>query len=164
MALDPGQNQLPELNDRLSQDEYFMIMAATTSLRATCSRRKVGAVMVREGRVVSTGYNGSPPGYDHCTGGDCLMHNGSCINTIHAEMNALINANALCDTIYCTDQPCINCYKAILSHNPKMRIVWLREYKDDARLAFIGRHNKSNLVKFDPTLKVYSMIDSILRF
>lgn len=109
---------------RQTWDEYFLSLAAQTATRATCSRRKVGAVVVHDRRIVSTGYNGGPSGMPHCDEGGCPraatdppMGSGydSCI-AIHAEANALLfcgpreRAGA---TIYCTDLPCFGCAKLI---------------------------------------------------
>ena len=109
---------------RQTWDEYFLSLAGAASTRATCVRRKVGAVIVRERHIVSTGYNGGPSGTRHCDEGGCpratseaAMGSGydSCI-AIHAEANALLfcgpeaRRNA---TIYCTDLPCFGCAKLI---------------------------------------------------
>ena len=109
---------------RQTWDEYFLSLAHATSSRSTCVRRRVGAVIVRERHIVSTGYNGGPSGYPHCDEGGCPRATsdvptgadyGSCI-AIHAEANALLfcgpqdRENA---TIYCTDLPCFGCAKLI---------------------------------------------------
>lgn len=110
---------------RQSWDEYFLELARTTSTRATCSRRKHGAVIVKQRRIVSTGYNGGPSGYPHCDeDGACPRADSDapqgadyeqCI-AIHAEANALLFAspeerdNA---TLYCTGAPCFGCAKLI---------------------------------------------------
>lgn len=109
---------------RQTWDEYFLSLAGAASSRSTCVRRKVGAVIVRERHIVSTGYNGGPSGYPHCDEGGCpraqtdaQMGSGydGCV-AIHAEANALLfcgpqdRRNA---TIYCTDLPCFGCAKLI---------------------------------------------------
>lgn len=109
---------------RQSWDEYFLLLAAATATRATCSRRKVGAVIVRDRRIVSTGYNGGPSGMRHCTDGGCPRAdasasaagaNDACI-AIHAVANALL-FSAPADrggaTVYCTDAPCFGCGKLL---------------------------------------------------
>lgn len=109
---------------RQTWDEYFLSLAGAASTRATCVRRKVGAVIVRERHIVSTGYNGGPSGTRHCDEGGCPRATseaamGSSYDTciaIHAEANALLfcgpddRRNA---TIYCTDLPCFGCAKLI---------------------------------------------------
>lgn len=109
---------------RQSWDAYFLDLARTTATRATCIRRKHGAVIVRDRRIVSTGYNGGPSGYDHCTDGACPRalsdatqgHDYDRCIAIHAEANALLfsgpmeRSNA---TIYSTGAPCFGCAKLI---------------------------------------------------
>lgn len=130
-------------NNRLSKDEYLMIVAMATSLRSTCERRKVGAVLVKDGRIISTGYNGALAGYDNCPGVDtCKLKTAGCVYTVHAEANCITRAREQGDAIYCTDMPCINCLKMILSHNPKMKIVYLRPYNDETRDSYLKHLNE----------------------
>ncbi len=109
---------------RQSWDDYFIAIAKTTSTRATCSRRKHGAVIVKGRRIVSTGYNGSPSSFPHCDEGACPRaqseakqgHDyGQCI-AIHAEANALLFSGPderEGGTLYCTGAPCFGCAKLI---------------------------------------------------
>ena len=79
--------------ERISKDEYFYEMARTVSLRATCGRRSVGAVIVSdEGRILTTGYNGSPPTQPHCRDVGCEVVDNHCQRAIHAEVNAVAQA------------------------------------------------------------------------
>jgi dCMP deaminase len=121
---------------RLPVDVYFTILAKTASLRSTCSRRRVGAVVVSHDRLVSTGYNGSPSGLAHCDDVGCMMEDGRCKRTIHAELNAVLRAPTG-DTIYTTDQPCFECTKAIIAAGIR-RIVFCELYQDDKRDALIA--------------------------
>lgn len=109
---------------RQSWDEYFLDLARAASTRATCSRRKHGAVIVQKRRIVSTGYNGAPSGVAHCTDGACPRADSSapqgheydsCI-AIHAEANALLFSGPderEGGTLYCTGAPCFGCAKLI---------------------------------------------------
>jgi dCMP deaminase len=109
---------------RASWDEYFLELARTTSSRATCSRRKHGAIIVRDRRIVSTGYNGGPSGFPHCDEGACPRADSSapqghdyesCI-AIHAEANALLFSSPEerdGASLYCTGAPCFGCAKLI---------------------------------------------------
>lgn len=109
---------------RASWDDYFLTIAKATASRATCSRRQHGAVVVQDRRIVSTGYNGGPSGYGHCTDGFCPRAKSDapqgydyeqCI-AIHAEANALLFAspNERQDgVLYCTGAPCFTCAKLI---------------------------------------------------
>ena len=73
-------------------DEYFLAIAKDVASRATCPRASVGAIIVKDNRILSTGYNGAPPGEPHCTDIGCDMVDGHCQRTIHAETNAMAQA------------------------------------------------------------------------
>jgi dCMP deaminase len=132
---------------RPTWDQYFMEMAFLASRRATCDRRHVGAVIVSGNHPIATGYNGSPPGLEHC---DEVGHlywdvNGreSCQRTTHAEMNAIVTAAKFGHatngaTIYVTDQPCLNCTKAIITAGIK-RVVFSRHYPDPVSRSFLEK-------------------------
>ena len=109
--------------ERLSWDEYFGEIARVTSLRSSCLRAKCGAVVVVDNRIVSTGYNGSPPGELHCIDIGCLMEDGHCQRSIHAEVNAIAQCPRLLkDAVIYTYKnntgsvgfgPCRECMKVI---------------------------------------------------
>jgi dCMP deaminase len=97
-------------------------MAKLVAKRATCIRRRVGAVVVRDNRVLATGYNGSPPGMGHCIDPDigCLMEDGHCVRTVHAEVNAIATAARFGISVdgadvYVTWEPCRSCRNILLS-------------------------------------------------
>ncbi len=105
--------------DRLSWQDYFMANADLISKRSTCDRAFVGAVLVKDNRIIATGYNGGVAGTENCHEVGHKMEDGHCIRTVHAEMNALIQcAKEGISTdnteIYVTHFPCINCTRAIL--------------------------------------------------
>ena len=107
------------MEPRPSWDEYFMTIARDVATRGTCLRRHVGSVVVRDRRILSTGYNGSPPGQKHCTEVGCLLEEGRCIRTLHAEQNALIQAalhgvSTEKATLYATCRPCHVCARMIV--------------------------------------------------
>lgn len=77
---------------RPSWNYYFLSLAKLVSTRSTCPRAQVGAVIVRDKRIISTGYNGAAPGEPHCTEIGCLMVDGHCLRAIHAETNAIAQA------------------------------------------------------------------------
>ena len=125
---------------RVSWDRYFMNLAVQAATRSTCPRKHVGAVIVRDKSILSTGYNGSIRGAPHCDEAGCLMDNGHCVRTVHAEANALVQAarngvrleNA---HIYVTASPCFNCFKLIA--NAGLNTVYFGEfYRDEKVLAF----------------------------
>jgi dCMP deaminase len=120
---------------RPNWDEYFAGVAQTVASRATCPRASVGAVLVRDRRILATGYNGAPSGTDHCLDVGCLLVNDHCQRATHAEANAIVQAalhgvNTDGSTIYCTHQPCGGCTKLILTAGV-IRIVYLRSKPDE---------------------------------
>ncbi len=125
---------------RASWNRYFMNLAVQAATRSTCPRKHVGAVIVRDKSVLSTGYNGSIRGADHCTEVGCMMVNGPCVRTVHAEANALIQAAAHGvrlegSEIYVTASPCFDCFKLIA--NAGIRKIYFGEfYRDERVLAF----------------------------
>lgn len=124
-------------------ESYFMTLALVAATRSTCLRRSVGAVIVKDGQIISTGYNGAPKGTPHCAETGCLrtrlkipsgerqeMCRGS-----HAEMNAIAQAAAVGVStdgavLYCTHSPCAFCSKAIINAGI-VRVVYLYEYPDE---------------------------------
>ncbi len=128
-------------NHRPSWDKYFMDIALEVAKRSTCERAQVGAVIVKEKRILTTGYNGSPRGLPHCYEVGCLMDNGHCVRTLHAEQNAIIQAalhGVITEgaTIYVTHQPCFLCAKMIINAG-LVRIVYDNEYPDDRSREFL---------------------------
>lgn len=132
---------------RKSWDEYFMEIAEIVKTRSTCLRRQVGAVIVKDNRIITTGYNGAPSGLRHCTDiGGCereRLHIPSgqrheLCRALHAEQNAIIQAAKLGvnidgSTLYCTHQPCILCAKMIVNAGI-VRVVYHSGYPDDFAL------------------------------
>lgn len=112
-----------------------MYQALLLSQRATCERLKVGAVLVKGNRIVSTGYNGSVSGDEHCTSKGCYLQDGHCVRTIHAEANAIIQCAKLGvstddTTIYVTHFPCLQCTKQILQAGVT-EICYLNNYRNN---------------------------------
>lgn len=132
---------------RLSREKYFMGIAKLVAKRSTCPRASVGAVLIYNKRIVSTGYNGSASGTPHCSDIGCLLEHGHCRRTVHAEMNALLHLeHTYPDLIlFCTHQPCYQCIKALITCNVKT-IIYSKPYADKLRdhLAF---HGKVQMVK-----------------
>ncbi len=121
-------------SERPDWDSYFMEIAAVVASRSTCDRAKVGAVIVRDKRILTTGFNGSPSGQPHCDEVGHLMIGGHCARTIHAELNAIIQGAlhgiSLRDaTAYVTHFPCLGCAKA-LANVGLARLVYGQPYRD----------------------------------
>jgi dCMP deaminase len=122
-------------HDRPSWDAYFSAITRAVATRATCSRKAVGAVLVKNKLILATGYNGAPAGLRHCDhreGKDLL--GGHCARSTHAEQNAIVQAarNGISidgATLYCTNNPCLGCTKLLINAGIK-RIVYQEPYPD----------------------------------
>ncbi len=128
--------------ERPSWDEYFMDITCLVAKRATCLRRAVGAVVIKDRRLLSTGYNGAPSNVRHCAETGCLRRQlnvpsgerHELCRGIHAEQNAIIQAayhgvSIKGATLYCTNQPCSICAKMIINAGI-VRIVYQDGYAD----------------------------------
>jgi dCMP deaminase len=116
-----------------------MAMAKVISELSTCNKRQVGAVLVKNNRVISMGFNGSPSGCDHCNQGECYIGGPPCRRAVHAETNAIIAAalHGVCteeSTLYCTLRPCLECSKAII--NAGITHIYYLEGHDSHPLAY----------------------------
>ena len=145
------QNSKDKLN-RADWDEYFMNIARVVASRSTCDRKFVGAVIVREKTILSTGYNGSIRKLPHCSEVGHMMENNHCVATIHAEANAIIQAakNGVCingATIYTTASPCWPCFKLVA--NSGIRRICFGEFYRDRRIFDFAKKLKIELVKLD---------------
>ena len=112
-----------------------MLQAALLSSRSTCKRLSVGAVLVRDRRIIGSGYNGAVSGDEHCIDSECYLRDGHCVRTIHAEMNALLQCAKFGTStdgavVYVTDFPCLQCTKSLLQAGIK-QINYLRNYHND---------------------------------
>ncbi len=136
-----------QVSPRISWDEYFMKIAMIVAERSTCRRHHVGAVIVKNKRILTTGYNGAAAGIDDCIGLGCMRDekdipsgkNHECCRAIHAEQNAIIQAglhgvNIEGSSIYCTHSPCILCAKMLINAGIKKFITY-GDYPDqDAKI------------------------------
>jgi dCMP deaminase len=140
-----GTAAAPARPHRASWDEYFMRIAIQAAARSTCDRKHVGAVIVRDKTILSTGYNGSIRGMPHCDDVGHMLENTHCIATVHAEANAIIqaakNGTAIDGAdIYITASPCWNCFKLIANSGIK-RILYLEFYRDERILTIAPQAN-----------------------
>jgi len=130
-------------------DIYFLNIASIVATRSTCLRNHVGSVIVKNKRILSTGYNGAPSGMEHCLDIGCVRdlenipsgtRHEKC-RAVHSEQNAIIQAaihgvSIEGATIYCTHQPCILCAKMIINANIK-RVIYRNGYPDEDSLKFL---------------------------
>jgi dCMP deaminase len=130
-------------------DRYFMDITEMVATRTTCLRRSVGAVIVKENRILATGYNGAPAGLAHCLDVGCMREKmkipsgerQELCRGIHAEQNAIVQAarfgvSLMEGTIYINTQPCITCAKLIINVGIK-RVVYKNPYPDKMALEFL---------------------------
>lgn len=136
--------------ERPSLDEYFMEIAAVVAKRSTCMRNNVGAIIVKNKRILSTGYNGAPRGLEHCLDIGCLrdernIESGTrheVCRAVHAEQNAIIQcaihgASTEGATLYCTHQPCILCTKMMINAGIR-RVVFREGYPDPESVDYLN--------------------------
>lgn len=118
-----------------------MEIARTVATRATCPRASVGAVLTRDRRILTTGYNGAPRGVAHCTDAGCMLVDGHCQRATHAEANAIVQGalhgvSLEGATAYCTHQPCSGCSKLLISAGV-VRIIYADAYPDPISTALL---------------------------
>ena len=122
---------------RVTWNEYFMAIAEQVATRSTCDRKHIGAVIVRDKTILSTGYNGSLRGAPHCDEAGHDIDNGHCVRTVHAEANAVAQAakNGVAidgAEIYVTASPCLTCFKLVA--NCGITAVYYKEFYRDQRI------------------------------
>ncbi|MHB8926547.1 MAG: deoxycytidylate deaminase [Bacillota bacterium] len=146
---------------RPSWDEYFMEITWVVASRSTCLRRHVGAVVVKDKRILTTGYNGAPAGLPHCEEAGCLRQKlgipsgqrQEICRGLHAEQNAIIQASLhgvslQGAAVYCTTFPCVTCAKMIINAGIR-RLVYGESYPDDFSEGFL-RDAGVEIVRFEP--------------
>ena len=134
---------------RPSWDEYFMDIVRDVATRSTCRRRKVGAILVKDKRIIATGYNGGPTGLAHCLEIGCLREQlgipsgqqHELCRGVHAEQNAIIQAarygvHTDVSVLYCTTQPCVQCTKMLLNAGVT-EIIFSEGYPDGLALQLL---------------------------
>lgn len=134
---------------RLPWPEYFMNITYLVAERCTCTRRRVGAIAVKDKRILATGYNGAPAGVPHCLDVGCLRdelgipsgQRHEICRGLHAEQNVIIQAavhgiNISGSTIYCTTHPCVLCSKMLINCGVSA-IYYAEDYPDELSAALL---------------------------
>ena len=139
---------------RVSWETYFMNIAAEVATRSTCDRKHVGAVIVKDKTILSTGYNGSIKGLPHCDEVGHEVMDDHCIRTTHAEANAIVQAakNGVeinHAEIYITASPCYNCFKLIA--NVGVKSIYFLEFYREERIIEHAREAGIELIQLDET-------------
>lgn len=122
--------------ERITWDQFFLAQGHLLALRSTCTRLAVGAVVVRDRRIISGGYNGSISGGDHCIDKGCYVVDNHCVRTVHAEMNALLQCAKYGVSVsgadmYVTHFPCLPCTKSLIQAGIA-RLYYATNYKNNA--------------------------------
>jgi len=141
------------MEERPSYDEYFMEMAHVVAKRSTCLRRKVGAILVKDKHILSTGYNGAPKGMRHCSEAGCLREHMNIpsgerhelCRGLHAEQNVIIQAAVFGtpikgSTLYCTNTPCVVCVKMLINAGV-LEIIYAGDYPDELAKQMMSESN-----------------------
>ena len=136
--------------ERPSWNQYFTSITRMVATRSTCLRRHVGAILVKEKRILATGYNGAPSGLKHCIEVGCLREKASIpsgtrhelCRALHAEQNAIVQAayhgiSIAGSTLYCTNKPCVICSKMLINAGIE-RIFFEEDYEDDLADAMLA--------------------------
>lgn len=129
---------------RVSRDEVYMGVAKQFARRSTCNRKAVGAALVRDNHILGTGYNGAPRAQDECLSAGCLLVDGHCVRTVHAEVNAVLSAayNGVSTkdaVLYTTAKPCFRC-ELFLINAGISEVVYVEDYDD-------GMNNKITAIR-----------------
>ncbi|ETR69904.1 MAG: dCMP deaminase [Candidatus Magnetoglobus multicellularis str. Araruama] len=153
------------IDKRPSWKDYFMEIATLVSSRSTCMRRKVGAVIVKNKAILSTGYNGAPAGIPHCSDTGCLRHQlnvpsgekHELCRGLHAEQNAIIQAavhgiSIMDATLFCTHHPCSICAKMLINAHVET-IYYQHGYADDLSKILFESAN-IQVIKFQETIDI----------
>ena len=143
---------MADKKNRASWEQYFMNIATEVATRSTCDRKHVGAVIVRDKTILSTGYNGSIKGLPHCDEVGHEMVDDHCVRTTHAEANAIVQAakNGVSingSEIYVTASPCYNCFKLIA--NSGIKTIYFDEFYRDERIINHAKESGVELVEID---------------
>lgn len=154
-----------EKRTRPQWDDYFMAITRIVATRGTCDRLYAGAVLVKDNRIVSTGYNGSPPGLPQCDDSGHLLEEGHCVRTIHGEHNALLQAAVVGSTstkgstMYTLYSTCIHCAKYVVAAGVQ-RIVIGKIYRNEDVLEYL-REAGLEVEIYEPSGEWYSQVSTL---
>jgi len=157
------------MDNRPDWHTYFMKMAYLVSERSTCLRRKVGALIVKDNQIMSTGYNGAPKRVPHCSQTGCLRQDSNIpsgqrhelCRGVHAEQNAIIQAavngvSIANGELYCTHQPCSICSKMLI--NAEIKTIIVSELYEDKLAKNLLEEASINVFHFDMETKKLTKI------
>jgi len=141
-------NNIKSIEDRLDWDEYFMTIAYLVSRRSSCHRLKVGCVLVKDNRIISSGYNGHLPNTKHRS----IIRNNHEQLTVHSEVNSILdcakrNVNTHNCIAYVTHYPCLNCFKSLITAGIK-KIIYGEDYKNDIIVKELQEELNIEIIKY----------------
>lgn len=149
----------------------YLSVAEAIAKFGTCSRAQVGAIIVRDRKILGTGYNGAPSGEPHCLDAGCLIEvrrgKDHCIRTIHAEVNAVINSrvDVRGSTVYCTHEPCYDCLRVL--RNAGIKTIYYRKAYpgEKAQQELLKKFDAHHLPSKDKDVlsSLYSILDGVDR-
>lgn len=131
---------------RPNWDQYFVAIAKIIGTRSSCDRLRSGAVLVKDNRIIATGYNGAPQGLPNCDEVGHMIEERHCVRTIHGEHNAILQAAKLSGTstdgatLYTKYLPCIHCCKYIVAAGVK-RVVYMADYRASIAIEYLKSAN-----------------------
>lgn len=136
------------MDKRISWNEYFAQLAQLISLRSPCKRLHVGCVLVKDNRLLSSGYNGFLAGSPH----ESIVEDDHELSVCHSEMNAVANAcrngvNLMDSTAYITHYPCIHCFKILAAAGIK-EIIYIENYRNSPHVATLAGHANVTIKKY----------------
>lgn len=137
----------------MSWQEYYANQSILLASRSTCTRLSVGALIVRDNRVIASGYNGSVSGETHCIDDGCLIQGGHCVRTIHAEVNAVLQCAKYGiatqgSEVYVTHFPCLNCTKTLIQAGIK-KVNYIEDYRNNPYALELLAKSQVELHKID---------------
>jgi len=138
-----------QINNRISWNEYFSEFAKLTAKRSPCNRLNVGCIIVKDNRVIATGYNGFLPNAPHIS----IVRDNHEQATVHAEQNCIADCakrgvNTNDGIAYITHYPCINCYKILVASGIK-EIYYINDYKNDEVIDLINKNLNIKIIKIN---------------
>lgn len=143
------------MQQRIPFEQYFILQALVIAQRSTCNRALVGSVLVKDNRVIASGYNGAVQNRPHCDDVGHLMVDGHCVRTIHSEINALMQCskNGISTEnaeIYVTHFPCLNCTKSLVQAGIK-QVNYAYDYHSDPLAVNLlqAMHIKTHQINFE---------------
>ena len=117
----------------MQEYEFYIELLNSISKKGTCLRKQVGAIIVKDGKIISNGFNTSPIGFGTCKELGCMVIDNHCIRTVHAEINALLKAGKEAERgiMFCSTLPCIHCIKTIIQSGIQ-KIIYLEDYNKES--------------------------------